>query len=96
MIESIFGPFVDGLDRVEFVARCRALRAIVFMTIGENSPVFLALRAAEASPGALLLARRSFDALPAASKRHISSSYLACTSPRTAEDDAPRLSTRRH
>lgn len=92
MIESIFGPFAPNLDRTEFVGCCRCLRAIVFMTVGERSPVFVALKAAETSPGALLLARRAFDALPAATKKHVLSSYVAVTSPTAAEDDGPRLS----
>jgi hypothetical protein len=93
MIEGKFVPWCGGLDRVEFTARCRALRTVCIVQLGGPHKLSVLLRAAETEPGALKLAEEEFGKLPPLSRRHILNVYLQTAAP--LDDDGPKLSTGR-
>lgn len=71
-----WGPFTDGLDAPERIARCRCLRAVVHLTTGPRGEIATRLlHAAEHDPGALPEAARALNALDATDKRHVWASY---------------------
>jgi len=73
-----FGPWADGLDRAERLARLRAMRAIARLTLGPRGDAFAdALRLAEADPQQLEPALRRLDALAALDRRSVLCSFAA-------------------
>lgn len=68
-----FGPWVEGLDPGERLARLRSLRALVQVFAGAKHPLVIALARAEADPSdaAALAAWESLMSLPARSRRNV-------------------------
>jgi hypothetical protein len=71
-----WGPFTDGLDAPERIARCRSLRAIVHLTTGPRGEAAIRLlHVAERDPGALSEAARALNAMAPIDKRQVWASY---------------------
>ncbi|MDP4027082.1 hypothetical protein Q8W71_31315 [Methylobacterium sp. NEAU 140] len=77
-----FGPWADGIDRTERVARLRSLRAITRLSLGPRGHAFAeTLRRAETDPGQLEPALRQLDALAALDRRSVLCSFAALHRP---------------
>ncbi|MEI7606641.1 MAG: hypothetical protein WCJ64_04585 [Rhodospirillaceae bacterium] len=73
-----WGPFADGIDDAERLARLRSLRALALVHCGPHGDVLrVALRAAETKPEALAIALEAINGLPAVPRRHLLASYAA-------------------
>lgn len=71
-----FGPFADGLDPAERLARLQAMRAIVHLTTGPRGDALAhELRLAERDPDRLPAAVAALDALAALDRRHVLASF---------------------
>lgn len=71
-----WGPFADGLDTAERVARLRSMRAIVHLTTGPRGDALAReLRLAERDPARLPAAVAALDALAALDRRHVLASF---------------------
>ncbi|WP_342111262.1 hypothetical protein [Methylobacterium sp. SI9] len=71
-----FGPFADGLDPAERLARLRSMRAIVNLTTGPRGETLArALHRAERDPVHLPAAVAALDALAALDRRHVLASF---------------------
>jgi hypothetical protein len=69
-----FGPWADGIDSAERLARFRSLRALVQVFAGPRHPLVVALAQAEADPtddAAALLAWECLTAMPTIRRRRI-------------------------
>jgi hypothetical protein len=69
-----FGPWAEGIDPAERLARYRSLRALVGVFAGPNHPLTVALAAAEADPtddAAALIAWQVLTTMPAIKRRRI-------------------------
>jgi hypothetical protein len=71
-----YGPFVANLDHAERRARCRALRALGVVLLGQAHPLLPILAAAEADDAALEVAQRMVDELAPLPRRRLLASYL--------------------
>lgn len=77
-----WGPFRDGLDAGERLARLRSLRALARVHCGPRGADLVALLArAETDPAALEPALHALDRLAANDRRHILASYAALARP---------------
>ena len=73
-----FGPWRDGIDTVERVARLRSLRAIARLTLGPRGVAFAdALYRAETDPAQLEPALARLDALAPIDRRHVLASFAS-------------------
>ena len=71
-----FGPFADGLDPAERLARLRSMRAIVHLTTGPRGDALARkLHLAERDPAHLPDAVAALDALAALDRRHVLASF---------------------
>ena len=77
-----FGPWADGLDSAERLARLRSMRAIARLTLGPRGGAFAkTLRLAEADPAQLEPALRQLDALASLDRRSVLCSFAALHRP---------------
>lgn len=77
-----FGPWAPGLDRVERVARLRAMRAIARLCLGPRGHAFTgALRRAETDPGQLEAALQQLNALAPIDQRSVLASFAGLHRP---------------
>jgi hypothetical protein len=76
-----FGPWVEGLDPAERLARLRSLRALVQAFAGPDHPLALALARAEADPSdeAAMAAWEALMTLPTIRRRRILASMATLT-----------------
>lgn len=71
-----WGPFADGIDPAERLARLRSLRAIVRLTTGPRGDTLAhALRLSERDPGHLPAALTALAALAPIDRRHVLASF---------------------
>jgi hypothetical protein len=71
-----YGPFCDGLERSEQLARLRSLRAIAMGVAHRNVGLHAALRRAESlAPADLAAAYAAIEAAPAITRRKILSCF---------------------
>ena len=77
-----FGPWADGLDHAERVARCRCLRAIVHLSLGlRGQGLADELDRAERNDQALQYALFGLNALAPVDRRHVLASCAALHRP---------------
>jgi hypothetical protein len=76
-----FGPWADGFDGAERLARLRAMRALAFVFCGPAHPLTMALLEAEADDAAAIAALDHLDALPALRRRRLLAAYAALSAP---------------
>ncbi|TXN12193.1 hypothetical protein FV219_05335 [Methylobacterium sp. WL122] len=73
-----FGPWRDGIDPAERLARLRSMRAIARLTLGPRGNAFIkALHRAETDPAQLEPALARLDALAATDRRHVLASFAS-------------------
>lgn len=71
-----WGPFADGLDPAERIARLRSMRAIVHLTTGpRGDELARELRLAEQDLAHLPAAVAALDRLAALDRRHVLASF---------------------
>ena len=71
-----FGPFADGIDAAERLARLRSMRAIVNLATGPRGEALAReLYRAERDPARLPAAVAALDALAALDRRHVLASF---------------------
>lgn len=76
-----FGPWVQGLDPAERLARLRSLRALVQLLAGPDHPLCEALARAEVDPSeeAAMAAWEALTAMPSLRRRRILASLATLT-----------------
>jgi hypothetical protein len=72
-----FGPWADGIDVAERVARLRALRAFAMVWARPQQDFISALARAESDPAALATAAALLNEIPALPRRRMLASYGA-------------------
>lgn len=73
-----FGPWRDGIEPAERLARLRSLRAIARLTLGRRGDAFAdALHRAETDPAALEPALQRLADLAPIDRRHILASFAS-------------------
>ena len=77
-----FGPWRDGIDPAERLARLRSMRAITRLTLGPRGAAFTkALHRAETDPAQLEPALIRLNALAATDRRHVLASFASLHRP---------------
>ncbi|MCJ2039556.1 hypothetical protein MKK55_11475 [Methylobacterium sp. J-059] len=73
-----FGPWRNGIDPAERLARLRSLRAIARLTLGRRGDAFVtALQRAETDPTALEPALQHLADLAPTDRRHVLASFAS-------------------
>jgi hypothetical protein len=72
-----YGPFAAGLDPAERRARCRALRSLALLIIGQKHPLIEALPHAEHDDVSLRRAAEYVDCLTPIRRRRLLCAYAA-------------------
>lgn len=80
--ENDFGPWKAGISEGERIARCRGMRAICLLYLGDNHALVHALAVAEADASVLERALGLLDALPSLRRRRILAAYATLAMPR--------------
>jgi len=70
-----FGPWSDGIEPAERRARCRALRALAMLIIGQDHELVRLLAGAEHDAAALAEASAALDRLGALPRRRLLCAY---------------------
>lgn len=77
-----WGPFADGIEPGERLARLRVLRAIAHLLLGRRGEALAdMLRRAEADPAALAPAVAEINRLAALDRRHVLASFASLRRP---------------
>lgn len=72
-----FGPWADGIDPAERLARTRCMRVLAMVFARPHADLIATLRDAEHNPAALSTALDLLDALPALPRRRIIATFAA-------------------
>lgn len=77
-----WGPFADGIEPGERLARLRTLRAIAHLQLGRRGEILAdLLRRAEADPAALAPAVAAINRLASLDRRHVLASFASLHRP---------------
>jgi hypothetical protein len=78
-----YGPFSEGCSAGERPAQLRWLQGILACHVGSGHPVISVLRSAEGDAAALGTARKTFEQLPALTRRRVLAMFSSVTWPNT-------------